>query len=384
MKSKSSFIPFANPIRAYNRQRDIYIHAFDQVMSKGNLILQDELYTFEKELSEFCQSHLAIGVASGHAALEIGLKAAKCKVGDKVIVPAHTHIATCSAVVNIGATPIIADIREDFNIDPNSVVEILEKYPEIYAIIPVHMNGLMCDMYTLKDIVSYKKLVLVEDACQALGASLDGKPAGTWGEVGCLSFYPFKNLGCFGDGGAILTNSKEIGENAILLRYNGEDRQTGDYHCHGSSATLDNIQAAFLSVKLRHFLSDINRRKVLAQRYDSALVNIGDIIIPPQPEKNNSIQGFQNYVIRTKFQNQLYKYLRNNGIEVMIHWRIPYYKYPKLDLGDVKCPVNDRISKEIISLPLYPDIYDEEQCHVIDSIRNFFKNEYITQIPSVD
>jgi dTDP-4-amino-4,6-dideoxygalactose transaminase len=344
-------------------------------MGKGNLILREELAAFESNLAKYCNVRFAIGVASGYAALLIGLQALQCKPGDKVIVPAHTHISTCSAVVNIGATPLIVDIQDDFNINPKCVEAAIEAHAGIRAIIPVHMNGLMCDMPTLTKIAQDNNIMVIEDACQALGASIDGVAAGAWGDVGCFSFYPFKNLGCFGDGGAIITQSETIKQHATLLRFNGEERRTGKYYCHGSSSALDNIQAAFLCVKLEHLITDLRRRNILAEQYDCALHDVGDLILQPRPETPRSIAAHQNYVIRTKFRERLYAYLRQTGVEVMVHWRIPYYKYIELKLYDVSCPVNERLAGEIISLPLYPELEDGEQCIVINTIRDFFKSK---------
>jgi len=365
-------VPFANPRRAYARLRDELLSTFDDVMGKGNLILREELAAFETQLANFCNVRFAVGVASGYAALSIGLQSLQCTIGDKVIVPAHTHVSTSSAVVNLGATPLIVDIREDFNIDPQCVAEAVETNGGVRAIIPVHMNGLMCDMPALIRIANDNNLLLIEDSCQALGASIDGISAGAWGDIGCFSFYPFKNLGCYGDGGAILTKNYDIKQRAALLRFNGEDRKTGKYYYHGSSSALDNIQAAFLSLKLERLSTDLRRRNILAQQYDRALTNIGDLILQPRPQTSVSIPAYQNYVIRTKFRDQLYFHLRQSGIEVMIHWRIPYYKQLELNLYDLSCPVNDRISGEIISLPLYPELDDDEQCIVIKTIKDFF------------
>ena len=366
-------VPFANPRRTYLRLRNELLSTFDDVMGKGNLILREELATFETQFANFCNVHYAVGVASGYDAISIGLRALQCKNGDKVIIPAHSHISTCSAVVNLGATPLIVDIREDFNIDPQCVAEVVEANGGIRAIIPVHMNGLMCDMPALKRIAHDNNLIVIEDACQAMGASIDGIAAGAWGNVGCFSFYPFKNLGCYGDGGAIITQNEDAKQRATLLRFNGEDRKTGHYYYHGSSSALDNIQASLLSVKLEHFATDLSRRSILAQQYDCALTGVGDIIPQPRPRTHTSIPAYQNYVIRTKFRDRLYAYLRQAGVEAMVHWRKPFYRHVGLQLYGVRCPVCDRISEEILSLPLYPDLNNGEQCIVIEAIKSFFK-----------
>jgi dTDP-4-amino-4,6-dideoxygalactose transaminase len=375
MSSKPIRVPYANPCRAYARRRDELLRTFDDVMGKGNLILREELAAFEAHFATFCNVRFAVGVASGYAALSIGLQALQCKTGDKIIVPAHTHVSTCSAVVNIGATPLIVDIRDDFNIDPQCVAEAIETHAGIRAIIPVHMNGFMCNMPALTKIAQDNNLMVIEDACQALGASIDGIAAGAWGNVGCFSFYPFKNLGCYGDGGAIITQSEDVKQRATLLQFNGEDRRTGKYYYHGSSSALDNIHAALLSVNLERLATDLRRRSIFAQQYDCALTDVGDLILQPRPETPASIPAHQNYVIRTKFRDRLYSHLRQTGVEVMVHWRVPYYKHVDLHLYDVSCPVSERISGEIISLPLYPEFDDEEQCIVIDAIKAFFRSK---------
>ena len=209
----------------------------------------------------------AVGLNSGYDALHLSLRAAGIGPGDEVIVPAHTFVATCSAVVNVGATPVLVDVGKDFNIDCDKIERRIT--PRTRGIIPVHLSGYMADMVRVMEIAGRYKLVVVEDACQSLGSSmLDRrtgiKMAGSWGLTGCWSFYPFKILGGYGDGGAITTNDPEVALFATRMRYNGEDRETGEYHGHGFTCLLDNMQAAFLDVKLRYLPPWIVRRKAIA------------------------------------------------------------------------------------------------------------------------
>lgn len=341
-------------------------------MDAGNLILRDDLTEFERNFASYVGSSSVVGVASGYDALYLGLKALGVGPGDKVAVPAHTHVSTCSAIVNNGAVPVLVDIRDDFNIDPNRLSEAAERNRDLVAVIPVHMNGLLCDMPSVMRIAHDHGLRVVEDACQGIGASFAGKKAGTWGELGCFSFYPFKTLGCYGDGGAVTASRGSISELVRLMRFNGEDRETGRYICHGASAALDNLQAAFLSLKLSGIDELLFRRKQLACAYSEALGGVGNIVLPSIGSDEHT-HGYQNFVIRSRCRDDLQAHLAHNGIETMVHWRVPYYRHKGLGLHWEDLPVVERMAMEMLSLPLYPELEDSEQEYVVDCVRSFFR-----------
>ena len=299
----------------------------------------------------------------------MSLRAAGIGPGDEVIVPAHTFVATCSAVVNVGATPVLVDVGKDFNIDVEKIEEAMT--PRTRAILPVHLNGYMADMPRVMEIATRHRLAVVEDACQSLGSSVRGRRAGAWGLTGCWSFYPFKILGGYGDGGAITTNDPEVALFATRMRYNGEDRYSGEYHGHGFTCLLDNLQAAFLDVKLRHLPAWIVRRKQVAERYRRALADLPDLLLPHY-DRPDFDHVYQNYVVRAKQGDGFSDYLKANGVEVLIQFRKPYYRHAALNLVDRGFPETEALSREVCSLPMNVEIDDAQVEAVIRTVRSFY------------
>ena len=299
----------------------------------------------------------------------MSLRAAGVGAGDEVIVPAHTFVATCSAVVNVNATPVLVDVAKDFNIDADKIEAAIT--PRTKSIIAVHLSGYMADMPHIMKIAEHRGIVVIEDACQSLGSSIHGRMAGSWGLTGCWSFYPFKILGGYGDGGAITTDDPEVAVFARRMRYNGEDRETGEYHGHGFTCLLDNLQAAFLDVKLRHLPAAIERRKAVAERYRSGLQDIPDLLLPHY-DKPGFDHVYQNYTLRAKQGDGFSEYLKKNGIEVLTQFRKPYYKHRALKLVDRGFPETEAISREVCSLPMNVELTDEEIAYVVRTVRSFF------------
>jgi dTDP-4-amino-4,6-dideoxygalactose transaminase len=299
----------------------------------------------------------------------MSLRAAGIGPGDEVIVPAHTFVATCSAVVNVGATPVLVDVTKDFNIDCDLIEDAIT--PRTKGIIPVHLSGWMADMPRVMEIAAAHRLVVVEDACQSLGSSINGKRAGAWGLTGCWSFYPFKILGGYGDGGAITTDDPKVALFARRMRFNGEDRDSGEYHGHGFTCLLDNLQAAFLDVKLRHLPAWIVRRKQIAERYRKGLCDLPDLLLP-----HYSRAGFehvyQNYTVRSKQGSEFSEYLKTHGVEVLTQFRKPYYRHEGLRLEDRGFPETEALSREVCSLPMFPELEDGEVDYVIATVRSFY------------
>lgn len=389
MEKKIAYkVRFVDPGKNYKMIKNEIDAVFVDVLSKGNLIMREELESFEKNLASFVGTKYAVGLGSGYDALLISSMAAGIGPGDEVIVPAHTFVATVSAVVNAGGTPILVDVDKDYNINTGKIEEVITEKTK--AVLPVHLNGRMCDMETIVAIAEKHNLAIIEDACQSLGASFKDKQAGSFGLAGCWSFYPFKILGGYGEGGAITTDDPEVARMASLYRYNGEDKETGAYHYHGASCLLGNLQAAFLDVKLRHLPDWIKRRQQIAEQYRNGLAGIEELILPhfekmgtgpisgeevkpPHSEDNRFVDVYQNYVIRTQNRDALFDYLKENGVEPLVHWRIPYYRYKELNLEDRGFPETEAICREVISLPMNVEITDEEVNYVVTCIRNFFK-----------
>jgi dTDP-4-amino-4,6-dideoxygalactose transaminase len=362
-------IKFVSPSRVYEMLKDELDAAYFDVMKKGALIDQEHLRSFERNLAKFVGTKYAVGLNSGYDALHMSLRAAGIGPGDEVIVPAHTFVATCSAVVNVGAIPVLVDVAKDFNIDVDKIEEAIT--PRTRAIIAVHLSGWMADMPRILEIAKKHKLVVVEDACQSLGSSINGKGAGSWGLTGCWSFYPFKMLGGYGDGGAITTNDPDVAAFARRMRYNGEDRETGEYHGHGFTCLLDNIQAAFLDVKLRHLPAMIVKRKALAERYRKGLSDLPDLLLPHY-DRPGFDHAYQNYTLRSKQGSKFSDFLKENGVEVLTQFRKPYYKHKALKLKDRGFPETEALSREVCSLPMNIEITDDEADYVISVVRKFY------------
>jgi len=216
-------------------------------------------------------------------------------------------------------------------------------------------------------------LLVIEDAAQALGASFDGKKAGCFGLSGCFSFYPAKILGGVGDGGVLVTDNKELAEKVRLFRDHGQDRESGEILFHGFNSRLDNIQAAILDVKLKHLPDWIERRRELAILYENGLSDLPQLRTPPPPQPGRFFDVYTNYVVRVERRDELAAYLKDCGIEVLISWPKPMHRQVGLGLGHFHLPQTERVSREVISLPLYPELTDDKVKYVIESIRDFYR-----------
>ncbi len=363
-------IPFVLPRRAYQAIKDQVDAAYYDVMTKGDLIDRGQLRSFEQNLAAFVGTKYAIGLNSGYDALHLSLRAAGIGAGDEVIVPSHTFVASASSIMNVGAKAVLVDVGKDFNIDVTNIEKAIT--PRTRGIMPVHLNGYMADMVRVMEIAQAHNLTVVEDACQSLGSSMCEKNAGSWGLTGCWSFYPFKILGGYGDAGAITTNDPDVALFATRMRYNGEDRQTGEYHGHGFTCLLDNLQAAFLDVKLRYLPAWIQRRHAIAEIYRSGLGDLKDLMLPHYSDPRRD-HVYQNYVVRAKQGEAFSTYLREHGVEVLTQFRKPYYRHKALQLEDRGFPETEALSREVCSLPMNVEISDEEIDYVISVARGFYR-----------
>jgi dTDP-4-amino-4,6-dideoxygalactose transaminase len=362
-------VKFVDPGRVYQMIKPELDAAYFEVMTKGDLIDRGQLKSFEENLARFVGTRYAVGLNSGYDALHMSLRAAGLGPGDEVIVPAHTFVASASAIVNAGAKPVLVDVGKDFNIDCDKIAAAIT--PRTRGLMPVHLSGYMADMVRVMELAEKYSLVVVEDACQSLGSSMLGKQAGSWGLTGCWSFYPFKILGGYGDGGAITTNDPEVALFATRMRYNGEDRQTGEYHGHGFTCLLDNLQAAFLDVKLRHLPAWIERRQAIAASYRAGLADLPDLLLPHYDDPRRD-HVYQNYTVRAKQGNDFSEYLQANGVEVLTQFRKPYYRHEALKLEDRGFPETEALSREVCSLPMNVEITDQEVDYVIMVVRRFY------------
>ena len=362
-------VPFVDPKLHYHNLKAEIDGAIQDCLCKGDLIYRHQLREFEKELAEFVGVKYAVGLNSGYHSLLFALMGIGVGPGDEVITVAHTFVATVSAIIHCGATPILIDVAPDYNMDAERIEAAIT--PRTKALLPVHLNGRVAAMDQIMSIARRHRISVVEDAAQALGATFNGQMAGSMGAAGCFSFYPFKVLGGFGDGGALTTNDPEIARMASRLRYNGEDRETGEYHYHGQTALLDNVQAAVLSVKLHHLPVWLKHRRGVAERYRRGLSGINDLALPHFPEAGQW-DIFQNYVIRTRARDRLREYLRGGGVETLVHWPKPMWEHRGLGLTNPGLPETEAICREVISLPMSAETTFEQVDYTTGQIREFF------------
>jgi len=369
--------------------------AIKRVLESGHFIGGEEVEKFEKEIAKFCGVKYAIGVNSGTDALFLSLKALGVGPGDEVITTPFTFIATAEVIANLGAKPVFVDIDpKTFNIDPSKIEKTITKKTK--AILPVHLFGQMVDMDEIMRIARKYKLYVIEDAAQAIGAKIKfpisnfqfsnksqisksklkikWRIAGTIGDIGCFSFFPSKNLGAYGDGGMVVTNNKKLAEKIWLLRNHGSSPKEKYLNLIlGTNSRLDVLQAAILRVKLKYLAKWSRERAEKADYYNKNLKGVGDIIAPVTASDRSHI--FHQYTIRTKSRDELQRYLKENGIPTMIYYPLPLHLQPALKyLGYKKgdFPEAEKASKEVLSLPVYPELKRKEQDFIVRKIKEFY------------
>ena len=326
---------------------------------------------FERDFAEFCGSAYAVGLASGLDALRLALLAAGLRQGDEVIVPAQTFVATLEAVTQAGGKPVPVDVREaDYTLDVDAVAAAIG--PRTRALLPVHLFGQMADMKRLDELARRHDLVLLEDACQAHGASRDGLTSGAVGTAGAFSFYPGKNLGAMGDAGALVTNDEELASRLRALREHGQTRKY-EHAWEGYTARLDTIQAAVLLRKLPWLTQWNESRRAAARLYSESLAGLGDLVLPAVAPGSEPVWHL--YVIRTSDPVALGESLAARGISTGRHYPQPVHlasAYEWLGYGEGDFEVAERLAGESISLPIYPGITEAQVETVVDAIRRFF------------
>jgi len=355
--------------------------AIRRVLESGRFILGPEVEAFEAEIAEYLGVKHAIGVASGTDALLLSLKALGIGPGDGVIVPSFTFFATAGTVANVGATPIFCDIDpRTFNIDPECLKECVLHYASrgtLKAIIPVHLYGQPADMDEIMKIAEEYDLYVIEDAAQAIGAEYKGHKVGTIGHLGCFSFFPTKNLGAYGDGGLVVTNDDELAERVRMLRVHGS-KPKYYHHMVGTNSRLDALQAAILRVKLSHLVEWTKARQRLAAHYDDLLADTKEKEYIKLPFRApNRIHVFHQYTIRVLEgkRDALRDFLYEQGIGTEIYYPWPLHTQPcfgYLGYKEGDLPESERASREVLSLPIFPELKEEEQDYVVEKIKEFF------------
>jgi dTDP-4-amino-4,6-dideoxygalactose transaminase len=344
--------------------------AFNRVYDSNWFVLGKEVEQFETAYASFNQVKHTVGLSNGLDALHLALKACGVGVGDEVIVPSNTYIATVLAVSYVGATPVFVEPnKETYNIDPNRIETAITSKTK--AIMPVHLYGQACEMTAIMELVKKYKLYVIEDNAQAQGASFDGIITGSWGDINATSFYPGKNLGALGDAGAVTTNSDELAQKVRVFRNYGSQKKYYN-EVIGHNMRLDELQAALLSVKLKKLYEWTAQRQQIAAWYDEALKDVEGIVLPKIAEGATHV--YHLYVIRTNKRDELQKYLHDKCVGTLIHYPIPpHLQEAYKDLGCKKedFPIAEEIADSALSLPLWPGMTYEEVIEICNCIRKF-------------
>lgn len=342
------------------------------VLEQTNFILGKPVEDFERAFADYSECEHAVGVASGLDAIKLALRALDIGPGDEVITAANTFIATALGISAAGAKPVLVDIDEKtYNLDPALVEQAVT--PQTKAIMPVHLYGQPADMDPLLDIARRHELAIIEDASQAHGARYKGRRVGSFGAVSAFSLYPGKNLGAYGDGGIITTRRGDLAERLAVLRNYGS--KVKYYHLvKGENSRLDTLQAAVCGVKLKH-LDDANaRRRSHAARYTERLADLGEIVCPHMSDEVEHV--FHLYVLRVQNRDAFMEFLKSRGVATIIHYPIPIHlqeAYQEADWHEGQFPITEQCAKEIVSLPMFPELTDDQIDYVTDCIREFYR-----------
>lgn len=363
-------VKFFDYPKLYSEHKNDYDNIIKSVLNKGAYILQSELNSFENNLKNYLQTEDVVGVADGTNALILSLIALGISSGDEVLLPSHTYIATASSVVFVGAKPVLCECNPDSSL---SISDVLSKITSrTKAIIPVNLNGRTSDLELfIKLKKKYKHLSILEDSAQGLGSKLNNKHAGTFGDLGTVSFYPAKTLGCFGDGGAIIINNKKFINKIRMLRDHGRD-VNGIIKIWGNNSRLDNLQAAILDFKLKKLPSYISKRRTIAKIYDK--ISELDSVHVTKDDPSLRFNSYQNYECLFDNRDKLQKYLLDHGVQTLVQWGgKPVHQFKNLGFSKVKLPKTDLYFKKCLMLPMNTFITEKQARYVVQLIFDFYK-----------
>ncbi|MBI3939305.1 MAG: DegT/DnrJ/EryC1/StrS family aminotransferase [Acidobacteria bacterium] len=363
-------VPFVDLKTQCRALKGEVLQAIEGVLDRADFILGEEVSLLEEEFASYCGVRYAVGLDSGISALELGLRALGIQAGDEVITVANTFIATASSISFAGARPVLVDVDpRTYNMDPPAVEAAITHRTR--AVVPVHLYGQPADMDPILSIAEKHRLVVLEDACQAHGAHYKGRRVGSLGHAAAFSFYPGKNLGAFGDGGMLVTNSAEVADKVRMLRNYGQSRK----YVHDFLAfnhRLDTVQAAVLRIKLRH-LDEWNRnRRKRAALYDQLLKDV-EVVTPFASPLAEHV--YHLYVIRTRRRDEMQAWLQSRAISTGMHYPIPIHlqnAYRDLNYPAGKFPVTEKSAGEILSLPMYPEMGENQVSFVAQAVSDFF------------
>ena len=368
MASNNVKVPFVNLAVQYDQLRDEVLEVFDSIGKSGFYVLGPNVNKFEEEFARFCGVKHAVSCGNGTDALWLVLQALGVGPGDEVITASNSFIASAGAIAHVGAKPIFADVAEDYNIDVKDIEKRITSKTK--AIMPVHFTGRSCRMDEIMALARENNLFVVEDAAQAVGATYRGTKVGAWGDAGGFSLHPLKNLHLYGDGGIITTNSDEVALKAKQLRNHGlRDRDHCDFF--GSNSRLDEMQAAFGLIKLKYIDKWNLRFQEIANMYQQGLDGFVSL---PEGNDENFQSVFHNFVIQVNKRAELMKFLEERGVQTKIHYPVPIHKQKAYEVYNEN---TDHLvktmeqSQSIMSLPIYPELINEQVTYVIESIREF-------------
>lgn len=371
-------VPFFDWKSLYLEKEEEFSKIISKTLKKGAFILQADVSNFEEKLRNFLDIKHVVAVADGTNAILLGLRASGVRVGDEVILPSHSFIAAAQSIYHVGARPVPVEMsEEDWLISTEAIEAAITE--NTVGIMPVHVNGRCCQMDYIMDIAERYNLKVFEDSAQAMGAKHDGRSAGSMGDWGTYSFYPSKTLGCFGDAGALVTNSDEIYEKVLAMRNHGADENKTiplETNIWGTNCRLDNVQAAILSFKMEYYIEVIERRRQIAQAYHDTLNKYSDVRLPPAPSDNGkNFDIFQNYEFCTPKRDDLRKFLGDNGVGTIIQWGgFGIHMLENLGLK-ANLPLTDKFFKESLLLPLNHVMTDPQVEFVCELLNKFFSGD---------
>jgi len=365
-------IPFFNYSALFKEHEQDFIEIISDIGRRGAYVMQSDLSDFESKVAKYTGIKYAIGVANATDAMQLLLKAGGVGIGDEVIFCSHTMVATASAIAFTGATPVPVEAGTDHLIDPQSIVNAITSRTK--AIMPTQLNGRVADMDRILQIANEYGLQVYEDSAQALGAKFNGQCAGSFGLGGCISFYPAKTLGCFGDGGMVLTNHDDIAATIKLMRDHGRE-EDGNVSVWGFNSRLDNLQAAILNLFFKDYDKTIERRRSLADLYHENLKVLDKLILPPSTNcESKNFDIYQNYEIEAEKRDELKEHLFNKGIDTLIQWggkAVHEFK----DLGfNQSLPVTAKMMRTSLMLPLNMTVTDNEVMYICQCITEFYND----------
>tara|TARA_B100000073_G_C23729265_1_gene570270 strand:+ start:311 stop:1423 length:1113 start_codon:yes stop_codon:yes gene_type:complete len=364
-------IPYVNLKKQSNEENSKIVNALKKILSESNFILGDETKKFEKNICKYLNVNYCVALNSGTDALTLALSLVGVKRGDEVITASNSFIASVASIAHLGAKPVFSDALEDYNIDPKDIKKKINNKTK--AIMPVHLTGKSCNMDEIKKISKDYNIPIIEDAAQAIGTKFKNRFVGTFGEIGCFSAHPLKNLNAIGDAGYLVTNKKKFYKKALLLRNHGmENRNT--IKLFGHVSRMDNFQAAVLNIRLKSLNKVIKKRRQNAKLYEKYLKNINDVKLPSDGKNNYST--FHTFLITAKKRDELRKFLLKKGISTAIHYPYLIHKLKfikKYNHLKYNLPIAEKMVKQILTLPINQYMTKSEIKYISENIIKFYK-----------